>query len=82
MGARNAACTVLRAPLKGDFMNQDFKVCKKIDDKYQTFGSVKKNKWDRYGLGLRCTAQFKMMIADTPEGDWINFNLFADDKKK
>lgn len=56
----------------------DYKVSKKIDDKWQTFGSVKKNQWDKMGLGLRCTIQFKKMIADIPDGDWINFDLFEE----
>lgn len=55
-----------------------FKVSKKIEDKWTTFGNIKPNKWDKLSLGIRCTAQLKKLIADIPEGEWINFALFDD----
>ena len=59
-----------------------YKVSKKIDEKWLTFGNIKENQCGKLGLGLRCTALLKKMISDTPEGDWINFPLFEDKDNK
>ncbi len=61
-----------------------YKVSKKIDEKWKSFGSVKPNKWGNMSLGLHCTAEFKKIIADTPDGEWLNLACFEekpDDKK-
>ncbi len=57
-----------------------YKVSKKVDDKWLSFGNVRNNKFDKLQLGLRATALLKKMIADLPEGEWINFSLFPEDK--
>jgi len=62
--------------------NMNFKVSKKINEKWQSFGNVKKNKFDNLQLGLHCTADLKKIIADTEDGGWINFALFDEADKK
>lgn len=57
-----------------------YKVSKKIDDKWLSFGNVKKNKFDKMQLGLRVTALLKKIMAETPENEWVNFALFDEDK--
>ena len=59
----------------------DLKVSKKIGDKWQTFGNIKKNQWDNESLGLHCTAQFKEIVNSIEDGKWLNLSLFPDKEK-
>lgn len=59
----------------------DYKVSKKINDKWATFGSVKTNQWGNLSLGLHCTDELKKLVADVEKGGWINFALFDSAKK-
>ncbi len=58
------------------------KVSKKIDGKWKSFGNVKENQYGNLSLGLRCTADFKKLVADMEEGKWLNFALFEEDEKQ
>lgn len=64
-------------------MEGNFKVSRKnAEGKFWQYGNLKKNKFGNYSLGMRATADFKKLVADTTEGEWINFNLFKDEGKK
>ena len=59
----------------------NFKVSKKINDKWVSVGNIKQNQYGNPALGLHCTPQLKQLIADTPDGKWINFALFENKDK-
>lgn len=55
-----------------------YKLCKKINDKWQTLATIRLNKWDKPSFGMRCTPELKQMIADIPDGGWFNLAVFDD----
>jgi len=55
----------------------DFKLSKKNGgDKWWTWGSFRKNKWGNYQASFKVTPEFKKLIVDTPDGEYINFSAF------
>lgn len=54
---------------------------KGLDGKFQTYGNVKTNQWGNLSLGMRATEQLKKLVAETPDGGWINFSLFDAEQK-
>lgn len=55
---------------------------KGAEGKFLTYGNVKKNKWGNLSLGMKATPLLKKLIAETPEGEWVNFSLFAEEAKQ
>jgi hypothetical protein len=62
-------------------MANEYKVSKKINDKWVTLGNVKTNQWGNLSLGLHCTQQFKEIVASTEDGKWLNLSLFEEKEK-
>jgi len=60
----------------------NYKVSKKIDDKWLSFGNVKRNSYGNMQLGIHVTALFKKIVAETEEGKWLNLSLFEDKPKE
>lgn len=60
----------------------DYKIAMKVNGKFQTVGSFKKNKWDNMSLGLRITPEVAKLILETETGKWVNFSAFPDDGEK
>ena len=64
-------------------MDKDYLVKKKREDgKYFTYGSVKKNKFNNYQLGLKVTPELRELLAGVDDGSWINLNLFESQPKQ
>lgn len=63
---------------------KDFKVSTKRPDtnKWWTYGSIRKNKFDNYSLSFRITDELKALIASREENGWLNFALFEDEAPK
>jgi hypothetical protein len=61
-------------------MNDAYKICKKDKEgKWKTFGSVKKNQFGNYSLGIKNTQEFKDLVGSSAE--WLNFSLFVEKEK-
>ncbi len=54
---------------------------KNSQDKWWTWGSFKKNKWENYQASFKATKEFKEMIANLKDDEWINFSGFENDGK-
>lgn len=62
-------------------MDQNYNVSKKLSNgKWWTFGKIKKNKFNNLDLGMRVTTELRELLASTPDGAYLNFSLFADDR--
>ena len=60
--------------------NIKYNVKSKIDGKYVQFGNIQEG--DRgLRLGLKTSAAFKKMIADSPDDAWVNLLIFENDRK-
>lgn len=57
----------------------EYKVKHKGPQGFRSYGNVKTNRFGNLELGLKATPEFKALVADTKEGDWINFSLFQAD---
>jgi len=64
-------------------MEEKYNVSKKgADDKWHTFGSIKKNEWGNYGLSFKVDEALKNVVNIAENGTWINFALFEDKYSK
>ena len=61
--------------------NAKYKVsAKRLDTgKWWTFGSLAKNKWNNWSIGMKMTPELRALLASKQDGDWINFSLFEDE---
>ena len=60
----------------------DFKLSKKNGgEKWWTWGNFRKNKWGNYQASFKVTPEFKKLINDVPDGEYINFSAFEDKKE-
>lgn len=61
-------------------MDKAYKVSAKRPDtgKWWTYGSIKKNKWDKVQLGMKVTDELVSLI-EANKGKWVNFSLFEED---
>ena len=56
----------------------EYNVTVKVDGKWRTFGSIKKNQWGNLTLGMKKTDEIRKLF----EGEgWVNFSLFKKDDK-
>lgn len=60
----------------------DYKLSKKPTDgqKWFTWGSFRKNKWGNYQASFKVTPEFKKLINEVADGEYINFSAFEDKK--
>ncbi len=58
-----------------------FKLSAKRSDKWWTFGTMKKNQYDNWSIGLRKTPELVELISAKNDGEWINFSAFEDKEK-
>jgi hypothetical protein len=61
-------------------MDKAYKVSKKKDDKWLTYGNIKLNQYGKYSLGMKNTPELKSLVNSSAE--WLNFSLFEDDGAK
>ena len=54
---------------------------KRTTGKWWTFGSLKKNQFGNWSIGLRVTPELKDLI-EANDGKYINFALFEDEGKR
>lgn len=57
----------------------NFKASAKVNGKWWTFGSVKKNQWGNLQLSMKNTQQLKDFVNNG--GEWLNFSLFEEEGK-
>ncbi len=62
-------------------MDKAYKVSAKRNGKFWTFGSLKKNQWGNWSIGLKVTPELKQYMADN-DGRYINFSLFEQEEKR
>ena len=58
-------------------MDNEYKVSKKTGaGKWWSYGSIKKNQWGNYTLGMKMTPELRQLLNETQDGQWLNFSLF------
>ena len=62
-------------------MDQNYNVSKKGGNgKWWTYGKIRLNKFGKYDLGMRVTPELRTLLDATPDGSYLNFSLFPDDR--
>jgi hypothetical protein len=55
-----------------------FKLSKKLNEKWWTYGNVQENKFGKMQASFKKTPELVALINETPDGGWINFAAFED----
>jgi hypothetical protein len=62
-------------------MEGSYKISAKRNDKWWTYGNLKKNQWGNYTIGMKVTPEL-MALLEGKQGQYVNFSLFEDEGKK
>lgn len=62
--------------------DKKYKISKKVNDKWFTFGNFGPNQWGNQSLGIRVTPELRELLENADDGSWINFSAFEDDGQK